>query len=282
MKRQNPVEQLFSDPTKNFVFFLFLSAFLLPLISDGFSKLVWDDFFLWLKTNQGVKELWLIKLALAVAMLVLFSLLVYATSFARWLTQTANQVFNLSPEVPTKLEVEKLLETSRGLIVVMSRKNSKIPEPAAEVAIKHHLQGNKLEHCWIICTNDSFEYAGEMLKKLEGEQLLQSRNIHFYYGDNYKPLKEQGLSLLIPSNEKDNPNHINKVVNAIYLDANEKGLEETDLIADYTGGTKSMTAGMILACASPDRRLQYISQSDKNPIMEIRLSYRLKQIKNKK
>ena len=27
---------------------------------------------------------------------------------------------------------------------------------------------------------------------------------------------------------------------------------------DYTGGTKSMTAGMILACASPRRHLQFM------------------------
>lgn len=36
------------------------------------------------------------------------------------------------------------------------------------------------------------------------------------------------------------------------------GIEDSDLIADYTGGTKSMTAGIILACTSPERRLQFL------------------------
>jgi len=68
-----------------------------------------------------------------------------------------------------------------------------------------------------------------------------------------------------------------------------EGWSETDVIADYTGGTKSMTAGTVLACASPDRRLQFMKpgkyredgtadhQAGSNPyLVDIRYSVRPK------
>jgi CRISPR-associated protein (Cas_Cas02710) len=36
------------------------------------------------------------------------------------------------------------------------------------------------------------------------------------------------------------------------------GLAEEDVIADFTGGTKPMTVGMVFACLTPSRSLQYV------------------------
>jgi hypothetical protein len=36
------------------------------------------------------------------------------------------------------------------------------------------------------------------------------------------------------------------------------GLAEEDIIADFTGGTKPMTVGMVFACLTPSRSLQYV------------------------
>jgi hypothetical protein len=94
------------------------------------------------------------------------------------------------------------------------------------------------------------------------------------------------LSLVLNPEDANDPNQIRKIVEAIYQDAKENhDLDDSDIIADYTGGTKSMTAGLVLACASPDRRLQYVLSDyiDNKPVnpkvMEIKLSYSLKPVK---
>jgi hypothetical protein len=283
MKRKNPIAQLFSDPTRNFLFFIFLSA-VLSLTLDGLSKLIWDDFFLWLKISQGISDLWLFRTRIAIVVLLasIFFLFLYAINFYQRLSVAINKVLNRLPEV-SNTNVVPLLETLPGLIVVMSRKDPKAPEnskPAAEVAIRHHLQDHKLQHCWVICTDQSYAYAEEIQEKLIQEKLLLPEQMHFQ--QDYKLQDDQGeeLSLLIPHESVNDPNYIKKLVNAIYNDAANKGLGENEIIADYTGGTKSMTAGVVLACASPGRRLQYIIQSEPNQIMEVLLSYRLKPIKN--
>ncbi len=43
---------------------------------------------------------------------------------------------------------------------------------------------------------------------------------------------------------------------AIYREASAAGIAEADVLVDYTGGTKAMTAGMVLSGAQKGRRLQ--------------------------
>jgi hypothetical protein len=78
-------------------------------------------------------------------------------------------------------------------------------------------------------------------------------------------------------------------VDSIYRDAtDEMGLAEQSIVADYTGGTKSMTAGMVLACVSPNRRLQYIwneLNEDRSlkraDFCEVMVSYKIKPIRSR-
>jgi hypothetical protein len=59
--------------------------------------------------------------------------------------------------------------------------------------------------------------------------------------------------------DADNPESVHRLVDEIYKEATEKNsLTEEEVIADYTGGTKSMTSGMVLACTSPRRPLQFM------------------------
>lgn len=69
----------------------------------------------------------------------------------------------------------------------------------------------------------------------------------------------------------------------LYTDEqNNYGLEKSDIIADFTGGTKSMTVGVVLAGATRSRRLQYISQlSEEHPLMEIKIAYKLTPLKTR-
>lgn len=58
--------------------------------------------------------------------------------------------------------------------------------------------------------------------------------------------------------DADNPHASFNLVNEIYEEAEVFEIEPENIIADYTGGTKSMTAGLILACANPERALQFM------------------------
>jgi hypothetical protein len=63
----------------------------------------------------------------------------------------------------------------------------------------------------------------------------------------------------LSSHDADNPEAVHRVVEGIDAEAKDKfNLAEERIIADYTGGTKSMTSGMVLACTSPSRALQFM------------------------
>ena len=59
---------------------------------------------------------------------------------------------------------------------------------------------------------------------------------------------------LKPLLDEDDPQKSYYLVRSIYEEAKAFGLSEGDVIADYTGGTKSMTAGMVLACSTSEER----------------------------
>jgi hypothetical protein len=50
------------------------------------------------------------------------------------------------------------------------------------------------------------------------------------------------------------------VVATIYREAQHDTAIGTDLIADITGGTAAMTAGMVLATLNDDRHVEYLRQ----------------------
>jgi hypothetical protein len=129
----------------------------------------------------------------------------------------------------------------RGLVVLVSPGPPTIP---AEEAIKVHLPS--LERCWLIVGPG--EGAGSPKENAE-------RIVATYGGWNGRQIHFEIRNLQNP----DNPAEVYYLVNSIYTESRAYGLRESDLIADYTGGTKSMTAGMVLACATrEDRDVQYM------------------------
>jgi hypothetical protein len=62
---------------------------------------------------------------------------------------------------------------------------------------------------------------------------------------------------ILAPREADDPEHVCDRVEAIFENLPE-GWSEGAVAADYTGGTKSMTAGIVLACAKPGRHLQFM------------------------
>jgi len=62
--------------------------------------------------------------------------------------------------------------------------------------------------------------------------------------------------------DADDPKETYYLVRSVYEEAQALRLSEKNVVADYTGGTKSMTAGMVLACSiSEDRDAQYMKAS---------------------
>lgn len=125
----------------------------------------------------------------------------------------------------------------RGLIVLMS------PGPrttAAENAVKAHLSG--LEHCWVIYGPDR---PGQKPTSRENAELLAQK---------IKAIKNPVAFHFKGLGDEDNPQEIYYLVRSVYEEAKAFNLSEGDVIADYTGGTKSMTAGMVLACSVSERR----------------------------
>jgi hypothetical protein len=137
---------------------------------------------------------------------------------------------------------------SRGLIILSSIGQG---IGSAESAICYHWRGLKKEHtepvlevCWIITGGPASEQSATgLVSKLVQDGM---------------PLKMFQVKTLSAENA-DNPEAVHRLVDEIYAEAKEKhNLEEEEVIADYTGGTKSMTSGMVLACTSPHRPLQFM------------------------
>jgi hypothetical protein len=186
----------------------------------------------------------------------------------------------LQPVKTLRTEAEKRQHARRGLIALVSLYRPTEENPAARLtpedwraaakqrdyaaldlpnsnlattieAITSH--ASQLEHCWLIGTTaanpeiaGSHVYIPALVAYLNRERDL---GCTFHYG------QEFNLSLdddaLVFDKTVD-------IVREIFLHAESIGLGAPDVIADFTGGMRSMTLGMILACLDGDRDIEMI------------------------
>lgn len=280
MKQSNPIVEWVTDPTKNFLTSFLVGTLLFTIVSDGISALFWENLGAWLQARLGIENLSTLRFLVVVVLMLAILVLIYVTPFSRWLKRRLVRTFGLNAPQTVQTHAKPLGETFPGLIAVMSNKSPQEESPA-ERAILHHWNGGQtpnLLHCWLICTQQSQSSAQELQKKLIDKGLSQGCALH--YGQDYwmDDLKHPGerLSLCIPDDAIDDPIYIQHLIDCIYADAfSQYGLEESEVIADFTGGTKTMSAGIILAGAIAARRLQYISQRGDRELMEIEIAYKL-------
>lgn len=240
------------DPGKNLLFFLVFGTFGLTLASDALSDLVLNRFGNYLETNQKISPLLFRSLIFLLSTGVIV-IMVYLTNLSRWFGGR-----------PVEIQPAPLKATFRALIVIAS------PGPgisSARGAIEHHWNEGKgnLEHCWIICGGEkSLESARAMIGDLPDTVLsIDKPDIEYVLADKSVSRRKLRVSLRnLEPPETDNPNATFRLVNSIYEEAERTGIPSEDVIADYTGGTKSMTAGMVLACANPDRLLAFMKPAD--------------------
>ena len=287
--QRNPLLEAIADPSKNFLAFLLIGIFGLGIISNGFSNLLLETLGDSIQKNFGISKI--------LFQFVVIGLIGGAIGFAVYFTALTRKLRSLLGREAIEItNVVPLTETFFGLITIASLAQPGQLTPA-EIAIKHHWRnGNgKLRYCWLICTPDALDATRQFLQELERECMQQKQQFYIYHNTEQAmpPVTQVGTSLhvrivdLAPELIND-PNHIRQLIDSIYAQATEQtGLSPIDFIADYTGGTKSMTAGMVLACSKPERKLQYlVSNRDRrgkiidSQLMKVTLSYRIKAIKS--
>jgi hypothetical protein len=135
----------------------------------------------------------------------------------------------------------------RGLMVIVGtgRPGEDPLSQSAGLAIDYHTANRPgergLEVCWLIC-------SGGQHGSLDVAQTLQAI------------CKERGLqAYLRPIGDPFSVQDSYNLIQRIYTDeVPDVGLNEAEVIADFTGGTKPMSAGMILACGER-RSMQYMT-----------------------
>lgn len=266
-RKRNPIIEAISDPTKSFMIFL-VAGILINLLASGLSELFWKDFL------GYVQKTWRLKNPIELrfwVVLVLFGLLI-ALIYAINIPQLSRSLWGKLRwvDIPFEAKVQPDPSPCLGLVVIMSLKS----DSPAERAIRYHWnQGQEphLLHCWIICTETSLPHAHTLHQQLIKEGTHEYLHLHY---DRY-PLPnpeniDAPLSLTVSDADANDPDSILKLVDGIYADAQRYGLEESDLIVDFTGGTKPLGVGVFLACTHPNRRLEYITQEPEPRVVEIK------------
>lgn len=150
-------------------------------------------------------------------------------------------IYNL--EVKVEIEKLKIYVINKGLYKIFQVRG--IGQTFR--AIKHH--SGVLEKCWMLCSGDV----------KESEDLVD----YFTKKFSKKTVQAEPIQLI----ELNNIEEINKKLHYIYKEKiKEIGLDETDVIADLTGGTVIMSCAMIFACLSPQRDMEYVEQKTYNLI----------------
>ncbi|MCW5968913.1 MAG: hypothetical protein KIT57_10395 [Blastocatellales bacterium] len=115
----------------------------------------------------------------------------------------------------------------RGLILLVSN------EPTALKAIEWHR--DKLERCWLVCSSQSTPLASKIKDDLE----------------------KKGVSAeLVLINDVFDVVECKRRIGEIYEHLPE-GLQEPDVILDFTGMTAVASVGAVLACLDESRSIQY-------------------------
>ncbi len=130
----------------------------------------------------------------------------------------------------------------KGLIVLVSQGN--VDTIPAAAAIEFHRPA--LQSCWLVVSPKApFSGESDLTAWKNAQTLVERYQAHLI---NIHPV------VVDPENAED----IFKRVEAIYLQAARYGLRRDEIIADFTGGTKMMTTGLVLACTAAGRDVQYM------------------------
>lgn len=159
----------------------------------------------------------------------------------------------LQSRLRAETKVRMHVRRRKGLIALVSPEYGGERQAVDEAAAYHgrDVSGQSvLRHCWLIAGAGVGDPARQKLSSREKADRLRAE------------LESAGVQTRILSledaSEGDDPLTTKGLVDQAFAEAAAVGLGLEDVIADYTGGTKTMTAGMILACTGPARKLQFM------------------------
>lgn len=190
------------------------------------------------------------------------------------------------PPIPLRSPLDRERYARRGLIAIVSLftpdRNSPASQlaPAERVAVAdagdyqalHLPQSNyaplikavsshskNLDYCWLISTRSadgdlersSRTYVPALVNFLR-TRVKPTCQFFGHEDDRYVVFLQDDI--LVAS-------QINEIVQNIYRQAPALGLAEKEMVADITGGFRSIPLGMILACLDPDRTIQFVGTS---------------------
>lgn len=274
-----------NDPGQNWVMYFLVGVLGLGVLGNGVANLLLEDLAGWLAEALSFPKV-LIQLAMLIAIALLIFYGIYRTSRNERLQEL------LSARVQSQTSVVPLIGTYCGLITIASKPTPDRKTPAEEAIHFHWQQGNgNLRYCWVICTQDVLPENMKRLRAIAATSAQSPTPITLLENPDtpLQPLTAVGRAVQIqimvidwPSAQ--DPNFVKHLVDRIYLQARSLSIAPQAIIADYTGGIKSTSAGVILACSTPERSLQYTSaryyDDAGNPqgveVMQVKLSYRLK------
>jgi hypothetical protein len=136
-------------------------------------------------------------------------------------------------------------EGKKGLIILVSNSAS------ALFAIEYHLQHRTLEEVWLIPSNDLENERFGLSTRATAESIREAcKPLGQKYGRSLKVnIHSTGVSA---ADAQDTFDYVNRIFRS-------RNYSATELVADFTGGTKPMSVGMIMACLPRHRDLEYIS-----------------------
>ncbi|HKG23374.1 MAG TPA: hypothetical protein VKC34_15855 [Blastocatellia bacterium] len=133
----------------------------------------------------------------------------------------------------------------RGLILLISN-----PDSAMFAVDYHFKQKRTLERVWLVPSNDqetgkfgpNTRAVADAIKQRCEELVEGGKRVQV-------EIHPHGVS---PADSQDTFDYVNRIFRQGFY-------EVDDLIADFTGGTKPMSVGMIMACLPARRELEYVS-----------------------
>jgi hypothetical protein len=137
-------------------------------------------------------------------------------------------------------------EGKKGLILLVSRVEG------AMYAIDYHFRRKQtLQTVWLIPSNDSEKVKFGESSQAQAEEIR--RRCEALSREEQRPLNVEIYSKGVsPADSQDTFDHVRRIFR-------RSGYDPRELVADFTGGTKPMSVGMIMACLPADRELEYVS-----------------------
>lgn len=217
-----------------FPIYFLAGIFAANLISDGLSSLVEQFFGVPMLQMSGIK---------IIAGLVILFLTLFAFNFSnlgRWLRRFSKKA---------DVDITRLPQVKRGLIALVSMGHFVPAEPAMKYHFKAESDPEKrMKYCWLLVGPGE----GELSSEANANRL---KNTYEALGVEVRLVKLQDV---------DDPSQVfQNMLNILDEAKNEHRLELMDMIADFTGGTKCMTAGMILASLDRGLEMQFMKPEEK-------------------